>query len=237
MWPFLKSKHVEKISNIASEEKRKPMNFSALVSDMGNYEDLGKHDFALKFWLPEPAEKAVRELAEMDGASMSEALRQFFTIHCYGLYVFSVIKNERPNLFKDDGGMSALFSRQRVEKSGKTRVDTYWVPELGKNVAPVKIWVPQRVRHDLQILADHVDIKLSQYIREIVISRLLGHGTLPKRPEMLIAAPLSAAEDWCDGNDVPWTEVSIEQYCEAEASVRNSRTEWVDEANNERSKI
>lgn len=228
MWPFFKRKQAGKITNIANEEKRKPMNFSALVSDMGDYRDLGKHDFALKFWLPEPAEKSVRELAEIDGISMSESLRQFFIIHCYGLYVFSVMKNERPALFKENHLGGAMFRRiPEEEVPGKKREITYWVPELGKNVAPVKIWIPQRVRNDLQILADHVNIKLSQYIREIVISRLLGHGTLPKRPEMLIAAPLSAAEDWCDGNDVPWTEVSYKHY--SDASVKEPRMEWVDD--------
>lgn len=49
----------------------------------------------------------------------------------------------------------------------------------------IKLWLPKRLRDDLQVLADHTGIRLSQYVREIVISRLLGHGTLPKRPEML----------------------------------------------------
>lgn len=72
-----------------------------------------------------------------------------------------------------------------------------------QNVAPIKVWVPSRLRSDLEALAAHVDIALSQYVREIVISRLLGHGAPPKRPQMLEAAPLSSVEDWSEGREVP----------------------------------
>jgi hypothetical protein len=232
MLPFFKKKQAEKQTEKSAPflEKpiRKEMIFSQLISDMGDYSDLGTHDIALKFWLPEAAERAVQELANIDGVSMSEAYRQFFVIHCYGLYLFNVMKNQRPSLFKEDEFGGIRFSRTHIgDPPGKKRVDTYWVPALGKNVAPVKVWVPKRVQDDLQTLADHVGIKLSQYVREIVISRLLGHGTLPKRPEMLEAAPLAATEDWCDGKDIPWREVDYQRFCNAD--IRRMETEWVDD--------
>ena len=83
------------------------------------------------------------------------------------------------------------------------------------------------MRSDLQALADHVGIKLSQYVREIVISRLLGHGTLPKRPEMIDAVPCPSAEEWCDGKTVDMRQVSLDEYRKApEGEVR---AKWVDE--------
>lgn len=230
MHPFFQGKHTEPPDDSESEPARRPMSFAQLVSDMGDYEDLGNHDVALKFWLPEPAEKAIDELARMNGDSMSESLRQFFAIHCYGLYVFTVINQKTPGLFKDPG--QPLFSRKRQDgpeaiPNGKRRETTYWVQELGKNVVPIKIWIPTRVKNDLQILADHVGIKLSQYLREIVISRLLGHGTLPKRPEMMFAVPLKAADDWCEDIHIPWMQVERDQY--RIAYLRESREAWVDD--------
>ena len=200
------------------------MAFAEIVAGMGDYRDLGTHDVALKFWLPEPAEKALAELAELNGMSMSESLRQFFVLHCYGLYAFTVMTSALPRLFRD--GERALFSRREDDLIQSKRITTYWVPELGKNVAPVKLWIPQRLRKDLQILADHVGIKLSQYLREIVISRLLGHGTLPKRPEMLVAAPNTAADAWCEDELVPWREVDYE-HCTS-ALVCEYRTQLVE---------
>ena len=68
----------------------------------------------------------------------------------------------------------------------------------------------KRLRDDLQALAEHVKNPLSQYLREIAISRLLGHGMLPKRPEMLEAFP--SAQHWCEDKEVPWVKVNAMTY-------------------------
>jgi hypothetical protein len=146
--------------------------------------------------------------------------------HCYGVYASQVMSTAVPAIFKDP--IPLMFSRSaRTPPPGKVRIDTYWVPELGKNVSPIKIWVPSRLRNDLEVLAAHADIKLSQYVREIVISRLLGHGALPKRPQMLEAAPLPSVEDWCEGREVPMRRVTWEE-CWAHPEGER-REEWVDE--------
>ena len=49
-------------------------------------------------------------------------------------------------------------------------------------------------------------------MREIVISRLFGHGMLPMRPEMLEVADTVLAYAYCKGETVPWSQVSREVY-------------------------
>lgn len=228
MWAFLRrQKKRDSERYPASTDRRpRPMRFAQIVEGMGDFSDLREHDSALKFWLPEPAAEAIKELCERNGDSMSEALRQFLAQHCYGIYAFQLMNEALPGLFRDPA--PPMFSRALEESPpGKKRVDTYWVPELGKNVMPIKVWIPIRMRSDLQALADHVGIKLSQYLREIVISRLLGHGTLPKRPEMIEAVPVPSAEEWCDGKKVHMRQVSQEEYWKA--AEGEMRTDWVDE--------
>jgi hypothetical protein len=67
------------------------------------------------------------------------------------------------------------------------------------------------VKADLQALADHVGISLSQYAREIVISRSLGHAKLPMREAMLDAVEMSVADRWVSGGEVPLRQVSAEE--------------------------
>lgn len=225
MWPFFREKRRQTTVIDDESPPRRPMRFAALLEGMGDYDDLGDHDVALKFWVPEPVAEALDDLRVRHGDSMSELLRQFFAVHCYGLYAFQLMVDTNPGLFKDME--TPRFSRRA--ESGlpvKKRVFTYFVPELGKNIAPIKLWVAGRLRDDLQILADHVGLKLSQYLREIVISRLLGHGALPMRPEMLKAIPNRAAEDWCDDPDIPWREVSEEEY--RQASEGRVESAWGD---------
>jgi hypothetical protein len=203
------------------------MRFAELVNGMGGFSDFRNHDSPMKFWLPEAANDALKEMAERGDLSLSEILRQLFVTHCYGIYAYQVMVDTIPGIFRDPGYPGGpLFSTSIAEPpQGKKRVDTYWVPELGKNVMPIKVWIPKRMHHDLQLLADHVGIKLSQYVREIVIARLLGHGTLPMRPEMLAAAPLPAIEDWCEDRKLALREASeVEYYSHP---LGEHRTEWV----------
>lgn len=220
MWPLFRKKP----DPVPEPPKRKALSLGELLEGMGSLKDLRTHDTALKFWLPEPAEQALVEFAGRQGSSMSEMLREFLATHCYGTYVVQLLRDVDPDVFND---VRVMFSKWHPEDEGKVRKTTYWVPELGKNVAPVKIWVSKRLREDLQALADHVQIPLSQYLREISISRLLGHGMLPKRPEMLVAAPLPSADDWCEDKEVPWIEVDEKTYWKSPEG--RQEVEWEDE--------
>lgn len=220
MWPLFRKKPEPE----PEHPKRRALSLNALLQGMGDLRELDTHDTALKFWLPEPAERALSEFARLQGFSISSMLREFLAIHCYGIYVVQLLRDMDPQIFKDP---DIRFSISRQDDGRKIRKVTYWVPELGKNVAPVKIWVSKRLRADLQALANHVKMPLSQYLREIVISRLLGHGMLPKRPEMLEAAPLPSAQDWCEDKEVPWVEVDEETY--RKFPDGRKETEWEDE--------
>jgi hypothetical protein len=140
--------------------------------------------------------------------TMSALLRDFLLAHVYGIYVLNLMKARKPNCLQDT---EKFFS---ISGAGyeKKRDPTYWVPELGKNVAPIKLWIPNQLKNDLQILADHTGIKLSQYVREITISRLLGHGALPMRSEMIEAVPLANADKWCDDETVDMKQVDKKTY-------------------------
>lgn len=210
MWPIFNRKNLGNGSEPTIESSRKPLSLGDLLNGMGDLDVLWTNDTAMKFWLPEPAEQALVELSKLQGDSMSEVLREFLTAHCYGIYAMQLLRMRKPEPVLHSG---VRFSPARASANDrKVRKVTYWVPELGKNVAPVKIWIAKRLRDDLQALAEHTKIPLSQYVREIVVSRLLGHGMLPKRPEMLEAAPLPSADAWCEDREVPWVEVDEATY-------------------------
>jgi len=212
MLPYLKHQSDQ------DTNKRRPMEFEQIIEAMGDVSDLAVHDLAIKFWIPQPVADALHEIKAIRGESVSEILRVFFLGHCYGFYFQQAIVTQHPELVRDSFNLLADIpaslrrsNNQEDESNQKKRITVYYVPELGKNTAPMKVWLPKRLRNDLEILAKHANLKLSNYIREIVISRVFGHGTLPMRPKMLEALPTEAAEDWGDGKDVPWREISPEE--------------------------
>lgn len=236
MWSFFKSQQRDKQAEYIKQRdkqseyikpRRRPLDFEEIVAGMGDFSDFGEHDAALKIWLPEPVKQALEEISERSDLSMSVFLRQFLAIHCYGLYAFYQMIEAIPNLFKDRDSSGIRFSMCMDEPpEGKKRVDTYWVIELGKNVAPIKLWIPKRMKADLKTLAEHVGLTASNYVREILISRLLGHGMLPQRPTMFKPFPAPEADAW-EADQPVWREVSQEEFYNYH--IGEIRTEWVDE--------
>jgi len=209
-WREQQQVQVQDQTKTVTSPKPRPLSFQQIARGFGSFDDFQTHNTALKFWLPEPADQALKEFCDIADQSISEWLRQFFVVYAYGLLALTVLNERCPGFFRTQRGIQFSLAAPE-EPPGKKRVTTYWVPELGKNIVPIKVWIPARMKSDLQILADHAEIPLSQLAREIVISRLLGHGTLPARAELTRAEP-TAADEWCKDCEVPWRQVSAEEY-------------------------
>lgn len=221
MWPFFrKNKQVD-------DDRRRPVSFEQLIDSVGDYSDLKQHDVSVKFWIPEPAAIALKEIKRLRSESLNETLLIFLLGHCYGFYFQQQLLHKHPEIYRDPDVMADVrFSnRQRPDGSREPkRVPVYFVPELGKNIFPIKLWIPQRLKDDLQKLAQHVNLTLSEYLREIVISRVFGHGMLPMRPQMLEVEDKSLADAWCQSEEgISWAEVSQEEYLESLAGRCETR--------------
>ena len=227
MWAFLRNR---KSSQEIEEKRQRPKSLDQLTLDMGDFSDLANHDIALKFWLPEPAKDALNEISESTGQSISGFLRQFLVIHTYGLYPYLVMADAMPNFCKHDDRSSIKFSKTAPSREGKIRVSTYWVADLGKNIAPIKVWIPARLKKDIHILAGHTGITPSNYIREIVISRIFGHGMLPKRPEMM-GERTDNLNIWLEDKELDLVEVDEESY--QRYHIKEMRDKWINDPNYE----
>jgi hypothetical protein len=230
MWPFLKfqrqkknreaSSELQPAAELSTEEHRRPMSLDALIDSMGSVDDLRDHDAALKFWLPEPAMDMLNEIRDLSGDSMSSFLRRFLAVHIYGLYAFHLMERNHPGLFKEpvfqDVGIrfslrmpAEVVALDECKAEPRKRVTTYWVPELGKNIESIKLWLPKRMKEELGFLAAHSGLRLSEYVREIVIARLLGHGALPMRPSMFDVLPNDTSMAWEDDREIPMRQIVV----------------------------
>lgn len=77
MWPLFSKKpsaseNLEAVSvgknvpepSAGGDARRRPVVFEDMIKGMGDLGDLRNHDTAIKFWLPEPADEALREYAK-----------------------------------------------------------------------------------------------------------------------------------------------------------------------------
>lgn len=144
----------------------------------------------MKVWLPEPVDTALKHLTDVSKQSRSDYIREMLFIYAYGRYTFEQMKAQADGFFyvnQSDTGI--LFSRSSNR-----------APALGKNSINYKVWLPAKLRDDLSALASEAGITLSHFVREALISALLGHRTLPERTTALRAAQ-DTPEDWPPEDD------------------------------------
>ncbi|MEI2635819.1 MAG: hypothetical protein V9E92_03030 [Methylotenera sp.] len=161
--------------------------------------DLLVNNAQLRIWLPEPLRVAMDQVAQHLDTTLSKYLREYFVVYLYGNHaLMDMYKNQTGIFYKppkentlDDDFNTPMFSRVRSVE---------FIPGLGKNIVPFKIFLNAQIKTDLQKLADKSEMALSQFVREILVSHFLGHTVWPERQQMLIAEHIAIANQWESGH-------------------------------------
>lgn len=169
MWPRFNSKKPT-LNRVES--------LSSLRESAGDLSFLEKNNTHIRVWVPVLVSEAIKDIASYQGETMAFYLRNIFFLHCYGQYILNQKKQEdlRLKQHKEDPSFCYKYKEYMPIKD-----PVYWVPQLGKNIFPIKLALPSKTKRDLQKLAEHHSINLSQYLRETIISHVFGHGMVPSR--------------------------------------------------------
>jgi len=158
--------------------------------------DLHSNSAVLRIYLPVPAMTAMDESMAKMGMIAAKYLREYLVVYLYGAHELLRMKADTTGLYYEpppaprsqyDG---PLFSRARV-------VD--YIPGLGKNIVPIKLYLHEKMKSDLESLAEASGIPLGQFVREVLVSHFLGHTVWPERKQAWTAEQQKIADDWVDG--------------------------------------
>lgn len=133
-----------------------------------DFSDLDGEKAALKFWIPEGIEAIMDELSSKYDTSESDCYRQMLFVHLYGRYDLMGLLERQDHRFALNA--IPLYSIA----ASATTADTE-PTHMEKSIADVKVWVPLKMKEDLQLLARRKGVKLSQYVRSVVMEQTLGH--------------------------------------------------------------
>ncbi len=120
----------------------------------------------LKIWLPESVEGLLDDWSLRLGTSKSGLVAQLLFSHLYGWCDLHA-----------QYGAEAAWVTQRP-RAAAARSPSY-LPDLGKNIADVRVFVPPKVRDDLATLATAAGLKLSAYARRVILDEFLGRMPVP----------------------------------------------------------
>ena len=214
MWWFLKKARTPAIDEADASlqpeievEAVSPRDQTAvqLLAHVPDMDTLAGCEVAIKIWLPELVARTLKWVADYEGVSQSSWVRKRLFGYLYGraALVAQRIRAKRA------GAGNILFSRKPVDRTAGRWV--YKVPQLGKNTVAFKVWISQQMRDDLVVLAKHAGIGLSPFLREAIVSDLLGRGSLPERPEIMGMAT-DAAIAWERDESVPVESVEEDAF-------------------------
>lgn len=167
--------------------------FSKLYEGDRGIQDLHCNDAELRVWLPIPAKRAMDECLDNLNVTAAKYLREFLVVYLYGGHELLRMKVQKTGLYfvpppVPDSGVR--FSRGSSDEC---------VPGMGKNIVPLKLHLPKKMKSDLEAQARNAGIPLGQFVREILISHFLGHTVWPERLQEWTAEQKEVADGWADG--------------------------------------
>jgi hypothetical protein len=202
MWWFLQKAQMRSVESGSSPRLQTEEHLLAQVPDLSN---LDCHDVAIKIWLPEVVACTLKWMADYQGVSQSNWVRECLTAYVYGRATVVVQKIREERAAKN----RPMFSRSPVDRAAGRWI--YKVPQLGKNTVAFKVWTSQQMRDDLAVLAKHAGVGLSPFVREALVGDLLGRGSVPERPQIL-GTPTDAATAWEREEAVPVDSVEEDEF-------------------------
>lgn len=158
-----------------------------------NYSDFTLKTSQLRVWLPEAANQGLKEVCAIHETSTTNYLTEYFVIYLFGHHELLRMRSNKIGLYEvfdkkySDISLSLDFCLDDFVE------DT---PNLGKNIYPIKIWIPSKIKEGLELEAERSRLTLGELCRALICAHLFGRqywgGTLKK--SMLKGEP--AAEEW-----------------------------------------
>jgi hypothetical protein len=161
--------------------------------------ELYENDAELRVWIAEPLKVAIAEVAARNDMRMSAYFRQFFVIYLYGIHELFCMRDNKTGIFHPPPlpTLNSQRDEDRVLFSRARTVD--YIPGLGKNIVPFKLYLHSKMKSDLAELAEKANMPLSQFVREILVSHFLGHTVWPQRNHLWTSEQLDIANGWVEG--------------------------------------
>ena len=146
-----------------------------------NYTGLNVQDEQLRIWLPDPAKIALIEICNRLSMSLTVYLTELFATYLYGVHEVMLMRDHQTGLYDID---DLEFYDDEVSDciDGEEAYSTFDepVPEMGKNIFALKIFLSSKLKVGLQQRAENAQVPLGRFVRSMICAHLFGRDVGPK---------------------------------------------------------
>ena len=146
-----------------------------------DYSGLNVQDNQLRIWLPDPAKIALMEICERLNISITAYLTELFATYLYGVHEVMRMRDLQRGLYDTDDIQfldADPYEAWQIEDDGPEFDEP--VPEMGKNIFSLKIFLPAKIKFGLQQRADKAKAPLGKFARAMICAHLFGRDVGPK---------------------------------------------------------
>jgi hypothetical protein len=146
-----------------------------------DYAGLNVQDEQLRIWLPDPAKTALMEVCNRLGMSITVYLTELFATYLYGVHEVMRMRDNQKGLYDTDDLQflnADQLENEEIEDDGPAFDEP--VPEMGKNIFALKIFLPAKMKLGLQQRADKAQAPLGKFARAMICAHLFGRDVGPK---------------------------------------------------------
>ncbi|NMG14222.1 hypothetical protein [Aromatoleum bremense] len=149
-----------------------------------DYTGISTQDAQLRIWLPDPARQALSEICERMGVSMTVYLTEFFATYLFGIHELIRMQDAQEGLYKPQpvprgSAMTVVGDVGESDEPGPEFDEP--VPEMGKNIFALKLFLPAKIKDGLQRRADHAQVPLGRFTRAMICAHLFGRDMGARR--------------------------------------------------------
>lgn len=124
-------------------------------------------------------------------------LRELLFAYVYGAYDLTRMRELADGLYYQPADPSPMFSRRRDPAAAWFNPEN----ELGKSTVDILLYLPRRLRDDIDAMARAEGTSASRLARHVLIAELFGRHYLSGRRTLLIEALAQADADEDNDND------------------------------------
>lgn len=147
-----------------------------------DYTGLAMQDAQIRLWLPDQARIGLEEVCARTGLSITAYLTEFFASYLYGVHELMRMRDAGSGLYAESGAdegskeeeADALPAFLLEDEDGPDFDDP--VPEMGKNIFALKIFVPREMKAGLTHRANISGVPLGRFLRAMICAHLFGRS-------------------------------------------------------------
>lgn len=154
-----------------------------------DYSGLNKQDTQIRLWLPEAAKLALIDLAKFEDISITAYITEYFVTYLYGYHELLRMRQSCIGLYEP---IPPMPNRRYCAMDVKPDPE----PNLGKNIYALKIFIPNKIKQDLQRYADKAGVTLGYFARRVICAHLFGQYYGPSELIVISAEDARLANEW-----------------------------------------